>query len=267
METGFAAAYAPYPPAQERRHVDLSADFGQAEPVEEPTDAPVASAEDEAAEAADVASRPLTRSGRRARAPQPGRLSPARAVAGAAVSVSGVLLGIATLLWVSDDPAQRDGPVVQEPPPPAVEELGTQPEAEEAPVDPAPPVAPPVASAAPPVASAAPPVASAAPPVAAPAPPAVPAGPPRLPLTVLNNSRSTGLADRAAATFRAGGWPVRVTGNFRGRIRATTVYYEPGQEASARAFARRFAGIERVLPRFEGLPGRGLTVVLTRDFE
>ena len=252
VETGFAAAYAPYPPVQERRHVDVDPDPGHPDPVDDTADAPapVGTPEDEDAEAADAASRPLTRSGRRARAPQPGRLSPARAVAGAAVSVSGVVLGIATLLWVSDDPGQRDGPVVAEPPPAAaVEEPAPQPEAEQPP------------------ATTAPPVASAAPPVAAPAPAAVPAGPPRLPLTVLNNSRSTGLADRAAATFRAGGWPVEVTGNFRGRIRATTVYYEPGQEASARAFARRFAGIERVLPRFDGLPSRGLTVVLTRDFE
>ena len=251
VETGFAAAYAPYAPVQERRHVDEVPVPGHPEDVDEP----LPTAQDEQDEAADVAARPLTRSGRRARAPQPGRLSPGRAVAGAAVSVSGVVLGIATLLWVSDDPSQRVGPVVQEPPPAPVEEqLGTQPEAETAPVDPVEPAPPP------------PPVQSAAPPVAAPPPPAAPAGPPRLPLTVLNNSRTTGLADRAAATFRDGGWPVRVTGNFRGRIRATTVYYEPGQEASARAFARRFAGIERVLPRFEGLPGSGLTVVLTRDF-
>lgn len=250
VETGFATAYAPAPPVQERRHVDVTAVPVHPEVVEQPA----VTAQDEQDDVADAAARPLTRSGRRARAPQPARLSPSRAVAGAAVSVSGVLLGIATLLWVSDDPSQRVGPVVQEPaaPAPAPQELATQPEAESAPVDPVEPVAPPVASV--------------APPVAAPAPPAVPAGPPRLPLTVLNNSRTTGLADRAAATFRAGGWPVSVTGNFRGRIRATTVYYEPGQEASARALARRFAGIERVLPRFDGLPGRGLTVVLTRDY-
>jgi hypothetical protein len=251
VETGFAAAYAPVPPAQERRHVDVAAAPGHPEDVDDAAEPPVPTVQDDQDEAADLAARPLTRSGRRARAPQPARLSPARAVAGAAVSVSGVLLGIATLLWVSDDPSQRAGPVVQEPPAPVEQELATQPEAETAPVDPVEPVTPPVQSA--------------APPVAAPAPPA-PAGPPRLPLTVLNNSRTTGLADRAAATFRAGGWPVQVTGNFRGRIRATTVYYEPGQEASARAFARRFAGIERVLPRFDGLPGSGLTVVLTRDF-
>ena len=222
-------------------------------------DEPAPTLQDELDEAADRAARPITRTGRRARAPRPGRLSPARAVAGAAVSVSGVLLGIGTLLWVSDDPSNRVGPVVQEPPAAAeetaAEQLRTVPEAEEAPVDPveAPPAAP----------APAPAPAQPAPPAPAAAPPAVP----EPPLTVLNNSRRTGLADRAAATFRAGGWPVAVTGNFRGRIRATTVYYEPGQQDSAQALARRFPGIQRVLPRFDGLPGRGLTVVVTRDFE
>jgi hypothetical protein len=84
---------------------------------------------------------------------------------------------------------------------------------------------------------------------------------------VLNNSRVEGLADRAAASFERAGWPVRDTGGLRGRIRATTVYYPPGQQAVAEEFARRFDGIERVLPRLAGLPGTGLTVVVTRDFQ
>lgn len=192
--------------------------------------------------------RPLTRTGRPARAARPGRLSPGRALAGAAVSVSGVLLGIGTLLWISDDPSEGPGPVVQAPPP--ASQFATAPEAEEAPVDPpapsvvAAPVAPP-----PPAASTAP----AAPSVV-------------IPVTVLNNSRRDGLADIAAARFRAGGWPVKATGNFRGRIPVTTVYYEAGQEASARELARRFDGIARVRPRFATLPARGLVVVVTREY-
>ena len=62
------------------------------------------------------------------------------------------------------------------------------------------------------------------------------------------------------------GWPVARTGNYRGRIRSTTVYYPAGLEASAREFASRFPSVQRVLPRPENLPGEGLTVVLTRDF-
>jgi hypothetical protein len=83
---------------------------------------------------------------------------------------------------------------------------------------------------------------------------------------VLNNSRIDGLAARAAARFEAAGWPVAGTGNYRGRLSVTTVYHPPGQEAAAREFAARFPGVARVLPRTETLPGRGLTVVLTRDF-
>lgn len=207
---------------------------------------PVPTEQDEHDEAQDAAARPLTRTGRRARAPQPDRLSPGRALAGAAVSVSGVLLGIGTLLWISDDPSQGAGPVVQAPPP--AEAFATSPETESAPVEIPPVVVPPAAS---------------APPAAA----AVPARPSVVvPVTVLNNSRRDGLADLAAARFRAAGWPVAATGNFRGRIPSTTVYYEPGQEASAREFARRFDEVVRVRPRFATLPARGLVVVVTRDF-
>jgi hypothetical protein len=213
--------------------------------------------QDELAEAADRAQRPLTRSGRRARAPVPPRLSPGRAMAGAAVSVSGVLLGIGTLLWLSDDPSQRPGPAVQAPPPAAADAFATQPENETAPVDPVEVAPPPVA------APAAPPPAAAAP--AAPAAPAARPAVAEIPVTVLNNSRREGLADLAAARFRAGGWPVAATGNFRGKIPVTTVYYEPGQEAVARAFADRFDGV-RVRPRYARLPVRGLVVVVTREF-
>jgi hypothetical protein len=86
-------------------------------------------------------------------------------------------------------------------------------------------------------------------------------------VTVLNNSRRSGLAATAAARFRAGGWPVPTTGNYRGRIEQTTVYYAAGQEASARRFAAQFH-VPRVLPRsaLPGLPSQGMTVVLTRDY-
>lgn len=99
------------------------------------------------------------------------------------------------------------------------------------------------------------------PPPPAPTPPAAPVQPA---LTVLNNSRIPTLAQTAAGRYRAGGWPVATIGSFRGRIVATTVYYLPGQRQQAREVAAAF-GIPRVLPRFAGLPGSGLTVVVTRD--
>ena len=100
------------------------------------------------------------------------------------------------------------------------------------------------------------------PPPPSPTPP--PAGPVQPALTVLNNSRIPTLAQTAAGRYRAGGWPVATIGSFRGRIVATTVYYLPGQRQQAREVAAAF-GIPRVLPRFAGLPGSGLTVVVTRD--
>ena len=88
----------------------------------------------------------------------------------------------------------------------------------------------------------------------------------RLPVTVLNNSRISHLAARVAADLAARGWPVRKTGNFTGRIRSTTVYYDKGQRAAAQRLAHEFSQIRRVEPRFAGLPGRGLTLVVTRDW-
>ena len=46
----------------------------------------------------------------------------------------------------------------------------------------------------------------------------------------------------------------------------STLYYEPGQQGAAERVQAAVAGIERVLPRFDGLPGSGLTLVVTRDF-
>jgi len=189
---------------------------------------------------------------RRGAAPPEG--GPLRAVAGAGVAVVGVLLGVGALLWMSEDP-QSGSPVVAAAPAPADVAPGG------APPVPGPLVTPrPRASPAAPAAPAPP-----APPVAVPATPRPAAPAPGPPLTVLNNSRYHDLAERAAARFRGGGWPVAVTGQFTGRLRASTVYYLSGQQAVAQRLAARF-GLPRVLPRFAGLPGQGLTVVVTRDY-
>lgn len=169
------------------------------------------------------------------------RVGPARALAGAGIALAGVCLGIGALLWLNgSDDSPHGSPTVALPrTPPST--AAQQTPATGGPVPSAPAVTSP-------------------PPVVVP-----PQGPTVLPVTVLNNSRYAGLADRAAARFRAAGWATPVVGNFRGRLRESTVYFSPGQEAVARRFAAQF-GIARVLPRFDGLPGSGLTVVLTRDF-
>lgn len=86
-------------------------------------------------------------------------------------------------------------------------------------------------------------------------------------VTVLNNSRVTGLAAKAARDFANGGWRIAGTGNLSGRLPRTTVYFSPGQEAQAEALRRQFPAIQDVAPRYAGLPGEGgLTVVVTRDY-
>jgi hypothetical protein len=108
--------------------------------------------------------------------------------------------------------------------------------------------------------------ATTAPPVAVVTTPPPATAAPVVPVSVLNNSRVSHLAEQAARRFRAGGWPTPVVGNYRGgTIGTTTVYYAPGGRPSALRFARQF-GIDRVAPRFPGLPTRGMTVVLTRDY-
>ena len=163
-----------------------------------------------------------------------------RAIAGAALSVSAVALGIVGLSWTAGAP-ERVAAVAEQ----AAAALVPSPSA-------SPLLSPPAAASR----AAAPPVLPA---------PVVPP-PPRRPVTVLNNSRITGLAARGAERFAAAGWPVAAVGNFRGRIPVTTVYYDPGLETAAREFAGAFDGVVRVRPRFDGLPARGVVVVLTREF-
>jgi hypothetical protein len=179
------------------------------------------------------------------RSDEPPAVSRRRAFLGALLAVAGVALGIAALLLWRDQPSGT--PTVSLPTgrPSAVVTPSAQPTA-------APTSAP---TAAPTTAPTTVPSASAAP---------LPS--PVVPVTVLNNSKVKGLADRSSRKFSAGGWPVAATGNYRGgTIAQTTVYYAPGQLGSAQRFAKQF-GIDRVLPRFSGLPGKGLTVVLTRDY-
>lgn len=89
-------------------------------------------------------------------------------------------------------------------------------------------------------------------------------------LRVYNNSTITGLAARAAADFRASGWPVDAVANYpQGVIPTTTVYYRPGtaEQASAESLATSYG--MRSEPRFQGLDAStpGLIVIVTNDFK
>ncbi|HVE63295.1 MAG TPA: LytR C-terminal domain-containing protein [Mycobacteriales bacterium] len=90
--------------------------------------------------------------------------------------------------------------------------------------------------------------------------------PARPPLTVLNHSRITGLAARAAEDFRTGGWQVVEVGNTRREVLVTTVFFAAGQEAAAAELRQAFPAIREMAPRPADLPGSGLTVVVTREY-
>jgi len=109
----------------------------------------------------------------------------------------------------------------------------------------------------------------AAPPATEATEPARPKAAVRLPLTVLNSSRIRNLATSAAGDFRAAGWAVPESniGNTRYRVGVTTVYYLPGQEAAARQLMRDIPGVQRMRIRPRALPGKGLTVVVTREYD
>jgi hypothetical protein len=179
------------------------------------------------------------------RSDEPPAVSRRRAFFGALLAVAGVALGIAALLLWRDQPSGTPTVALPTGRPSAVGSPSAQP------------------TAAP---TSAPTTAPTAAPTAAPSPSAAPLASPIVPVTVLNNSKIKGMADRSSRRFAAGGWPIAATGNYRGgTVAQTTVYYAPGQLGSARRFAKQF-DIGRVLPRFSGLPGKGMTVVLTRDY-
>ncbi|MDT4891791.1 MAG: LytR cell envelope-related transcriptional attenuator [Pseudonocardiales bacterium] len=93
--------------------------------------------------------------------------------------------------------------------------------------------------------------------------------PDKLPLVVLNNTTVTGLAQRAQASFAAGGWAVTSVGNLRNEIISTCAYYDvatPGAQAAATRLQQQFPAIQRVAPKFAELPSGPIVVVLTPDY-
>lgn len=87
------------------------------------------------------------------------------------------------------------------------------------------------------------------------------------PVTVLNGTRTRGLAGAATERLRAEGWTVPRAANYRdGDPPPTTVYY-PSEElsATAAAVAEALGGAATELT--DGFDGPGLTVVLGEDYQ
>lgn len=80
-------------------------------------------------------------------------------------------------------------------------------------------------------------------------------------VSVLNASRTTGLARTASQRVQAAGWTVGAVGNWRGYVPATTVFHPAGREAEARQLAEDL-GVTAVSPAQSGMSAQRLTVVL-----
>jgi hypothetical protein len=89
----------------------------------------------------------------------------------------------------------------------------------------------------------------------------------RAPVTVLNNSRITGLAASVASELRAKRWNVIAVGNLQHLTPETTLYYPPGERAAARHLAHDFGQIQRIVPNSAGgFDTAHLTLVVTRNW-
>jgi LytR cell envelope-related transcriptional attenuator len=80
-------------------------------------------------------------------------------------------------------------------------------------------------------------------------------------VTVLNATRTTGLARQVAARVRAAGWTVASVGNWRTGAAQTAVHFPRGRKAEARLLAKDL-GVDSVLPSTSGMRSDRLTVIL-----
>jgi cytoskeletal protein RodZ len=87
-----------------------------------------------------------------------------------------------------------------------------------------------------------------------------------IPITVLNSTRTSGLAASVASTLKGSGWTVPTTDNYRKSQPPTTVYYgDADQRATARAVADDVGGDPRVQQSSEFGSSR-ITVVIGSDY-
>lgn len=92
------------------------------------------------------------------------------------------------------------------------------------------------------------------------------AAPTDLAVVVLNQTSRTGLAAKVADRLRNAGFTVVATGNFRGSVPATTVYFPDGADAVAQQVAEALPTAPRTKPRFGSLSSSRLTVVVTGSY-
>ncbi len=87
-----------------------------------------------------------------------------------------------------------------------------------------------------------------------------------LPVSVLNSTSTSGLAAKAATKLRTAGWSIRSTGNYRGGVSGTTVFYgRTSLRATAEAVAKDL-GTTTVSESADFGTSR-VTVVLAGDYQ
>lgn len=80
-------------------------------------------------------------------------------------------------------------------------------------------------------------------------------------VSVLNATRTVGLARQVSARVRAAGWTVASVGNWRTGVAQTAVHFPRGHKAEARLLAKDL-GVDAVLPSTNGMRSDRLTVIL-----
>lgn len=99
--------------------------------------------------------------------------------------------------------------------------------------------------------------------------PPQPPNPKQVPVRVFNNSKISGLAERASNDFRADGWTIIESGNhLEPIIPTTTAFFRPGtdEELAAKALAEKFN--LTAAPRIPGVAqyGPSVVVIVERDY-
>jgi hypothetical protein len=102
-----------------------------------------------------------------------------------------------------------------------------------------------------------------------------PAAPVRAPLTILNATKTTGMAAKASDAFVAAGWQSAGVGGYTGTdVAASTVFFTEGDETQRQAAVQlvdAFPQLQGPTPRFFQLPANvpapGLVVVLAADWK
>jgi hypothetical protein len=105
--------------------------------------------------------------------------------------------------------------------------------------------------------------------------PAEAVAPVRVPITVLNSTKTTGLAAKASQAFVAAGWESPGIGGYTGGdIAASTVFFTEGDETQRQAAVQlvdAFPQLQGPTPRFfqlpADIPAPGLVVVLAADWQ